>query len=115
MSRVRIEDGQLVITVQGARKFFAVKSELSIPLTNVQDVTTGLAWKDTPVGIEKRVGTDWFGYFGGSFVQEGKRVFYDIKKKEEAVVITLKDEDFESLIIGVDDPDATVELIKQSL
>jgi hypothetical protein len=115
MSRVRIEDGQLIITVQGARKFFAVKSELSVPLANVQDVTTGLAWKDTPVGIEKRVGTDWFGYFGGSFAQEGKKVFYDIKKKEEAVVITLKDEDFESLIIGTDDPAATVALIKQSL
>ena len=54
-------------------------------------------------------------YYGGSFVQDGDKVFYDLKKSEDAVVISLDDEQFNRLVIGVDDPDATVELIEKAL
>ena len=37
------------------------------------------------------------------------------KRKEDSIVITLKDEDFKSLIIGVDDPNAAVELVENAL
>jgi len=117
MSRVKIENGQLVITMQGARKFFALKSELSIPLENVVGVTDDpIAWKDTPKVFEKRAGTnaDMF-YFGGTFVQDGNRMFYDLRRKEDAVTIELKDENFCYLVIGVDDPKTTVEFIEQAL
>ena len=116
MSRVKIENNQLIVTVQGARKLFAVKSEISIPLTNVQSVTLGLKWKDLPKAWEKIVGTNANSfYLGGSFHQEGNKVFYDIKRKEEAVVIMLNDAEFDTLIIGVEDPQATVDLIVQAL
>ena len=39
----------------------------------------------------------------------------ELKKSEDAVVIELKDEEFKRLIIGVDDPAATVELIQKAL
>lgn len=35
--------------------------------------------------------------------------------KENAVVITLKDEEFNRLIIGVEDPEATVAMIEQAM
>jgi len=40
---------------------------------------------------------------------------YDLKKREHAVVVTLKDEEFKRLIIGVNDPSAMVALIEQAL
>ena len=54
-------------------------------------------------------------YYGGTFLQRGDKVFYDLKKSEDAVVISLKDEKYKRLIIGVEDPDATARLIEKAL
>ena len=116
MSRVKIENDQLVITVQGARRFFALKSEISIPLSSVERVAIGLTWKELPKTLDKVLGTNAnMFYYGGTFVQDGDKVFYDLKKSEDAVIISLNDEKFKRLIIGVEDPDATVELIEKAL
>jgi len=116
MSRVKVENDQLIITMQGARKFFALKSEVSIQLSSIEGVTTGIKWKDMPKVLEKRLGTNLPSfYFGGTFSQDGKKVFYDLKRKEEAVVLTIRDEDFDTLVIGVEDPEATVALIEQAI
>jgi len=117
MSRIKIENDQLVITMQGARKFFTMKSELCIPLENVTGATTEFNWKkEAPKLGQKRIGADAYGfYFGGTFKQDGNKIFYDIKKKEDAVVISLNDTEFDTLIIGVDDPNATAETITQAL
>jgi len=116
MSRVRVEDDQLVITVQGARKFFAFRSEVSLHLDNITGVTSGLEWKDLPATLDKRLGTNANSfYYGGYFNQEGRNVFYDLKRREDAVVISVKDESFDTVVIGVDDAKSTVELIEQAL
>jgi len=117
MARLEIENNELVIRVQGKRKLFALKSELSIPLTNIVDVSAEpMAWKDIPTFSKKWIGANLPGlYFGGTFVQEGDKVFYDLARKEDALTITLKDEEFKHLIIGVENPSATAELIEKSL
>ena len=117
MARVNIENGQLVISMKGARKFFAFKNEISIPLSNVIGVTSGLEWNDLPDLLERvSAGSNIPGfYYGGTFAQDGDKVFYDIKKKEEAVIIMLKDEDIERIVIGVDDPVAIIEYIEKSI
>ena len=122
MARVKIEDGNLVINMKGARKFFAMKSAVSVPLTSVESVTTGLHWKELPKILDKVIGTNANGlYFGGTFRDggfwniEGDKVFFDIKRKEEAIVITLKDEEFNRLIIGCENPEETVAIIQQAL
>ena len=126
MARIKIEDNNLVITMKGARKFFALKGEISIPLQNVQEATIGLMWKDLPGLLDKVAGTNGNSfYLGGTFIQDGDKVFYDIKRKEDAVVISLKDSENDPvtvhkkeiirLVIGVDNPEETVEYIKKSL
>jgi len=117
MSRVRIENEQLIITMQGARKLFSLKSEVSIHLDNVTGVKRGLDWSELPGFFDSlRVGSHVPGfYFGGTFFQKDNKAFYDVKRKENAVVIDIKNEDFDTLVIGVDDCEATVALIKQSL
>ena len=122
MARVRIEDGQLVISMKGMRKFFAMKNEVSVPLTSVESVTTGLEWKDMPNVLDKVLGTNSKElYYGGTFRDggfwnsDGDKVFFDLKRKEEAIVITLKDEEFKRLIIGCETPDETVAIIQQAL
>jgi len=122
MARVRIEDGQLVINMKGMRKFFAMKSEVAVPLASVESVTTGLEWKDMPNVLDKVIGTNSKElYYGGTFREggfwnsDGDKVFFDLKRKEEAIVITLNDEEFKRLIIGCETPEETVAIIKQAL
>ena len=117
MSRVRIENEQLIITMQGARKLFSLKSEVAIHLDNVVGVRRGLEWSELPGFLDSiRVGSHVPGfYFGGTFYQKGSKAFYDVKRKENAVVIDIRNEDFDTLVIGVDDCEETVALIKQAL
>lgn len=116
MSRVTVQDNNLVITMQGVRKVLTLKSELSIPLSSIVEVTACPS-EERKLELFKgwRVGTEVLFYSGGTFYKDGNKAFYDVKKKEDAVVITLKDEDFDTLIIGVDDPDATAEYIQKAL
>jgi len=114
MSRVSIQDNNLVITTQGIRKVLSLKSELSIPLSNVVGATADpMAGKEFCKGI--RDGTNVGFYSGGTFYKDGNKAFYDLARTEDAVVITLKDEDIDTLIIGVEDPNATAEYIEKAL
>jgi hypothetical protein len=122
MARVQIKDGQLVINMKGMRKFFAMKSEVSVPMANVESVTTGLEWKDLPNVLDKVLGTNANHlYYGGSFKDggfwnsDGDKLFFDLKRKEDAIVITLKDEEFKRLIIGCENAEETVSIIQQAL
>jgi hypothetical protein len=51
----------------------------------------------------------------GTFYQHGKRVFWDVHNPDNTVVIELKDERYNELIVEVADPQTTVELVKAPL
>ena len=51
----------------------------------------------------------------GTFYQDGKRVFWDVQNPENTVVIELKDERYNELIVEVADPQAAVELVKAAV
>lgn len=51
----------------------------------------------------------------GTFYQHGKLVFWDVHDPENTVVIALKDERYDQLIVEVADPRAAVELVKAVL
>ena len=117
MAKVTVENGQLVINIEGLRKVGTLKNKLLIPLENVERAMIDLeAWKNTPKPFQKIAGTDSYGiYFGGTFKQNGKKIFYDLGKKDFAVVIKLKNAKYDRLIIGVDEPKKIVNLINGSL
>lgn len=51
----------------------------------------------------------------GTFYQDGKRVFWDVHNPDNTVVIELKDERYNELIVEVADPKAAMELVKAAL
>jgi hypothetical protein len=51
----------------------------------------------------------------GTFFHDGKRVFWDVHNPENTVVIELRDERYNELIVEVADPNAAVKLVKAAL
>jgi hypothetical protein len=111
-----ISGRNLVLQVRGADKLWAFKSSLEIPLAHINEIRADPAiahgwWH----GI-RMPGTNIPGVLtAGTFYQDGKRVFWDVHNPENTVVIDLKDERYNELIVEVADPQAAVELVRAAL
>jgi hypothetical protein len=51
----------------------------------------------------------------GTFYQDGMRVFWDVHNPENTIVIELRDDRFDELIVEVADPRAAVALVEAAL
>jgi hypothetical protein len=117
MVNVKIEDGKLVLTLEGLDRLWAMKSHLAIPLGNVSAVRA-----DARIASEKgRTGLKLTGarlgerLIAGSFRQDGKTVFWDVHDAQKAIVLDLHDEHYAQLIVEVEDPPQTVAQIQAAL
>ncbi len=116
MVDLSISGGNLVLNVRGADKLWALKSSLEIPLAHIVEIKSDPAaargwWH----GI-RMPGTNIPGVLtAGTFYQSGKRVFWDVHHPENTVIIALKDERYNELIVEVADPKASVEMVKALL
>ena len=116
MAQIEIVGADLVLHVEGWDKFFALKSELRVPLAHVAAVERA--------GDEAR---GWFHGFrlagtnipgvitAGSFYQHGGHVFWDVHNPDAAIAIRLHDEGYANLIVEVANPDETIALIESAL
>ena len=112
MVDLSLTDGKLVIRVEGADKFWALKSSLTIPAEHIAgvraDPEAARGWYH---GI-KLPGTNLPGVLtAGTFIQHGERLFWDVHNPENTVVISLHDERYKALVVEVADPEAAVRLI----
>ena len=116
MVDLSISGGNLELQVRGADKLWALKSSLEIPLRHVAgiraDPAVARGWWH---GI-RLPGTNIPGVLtAGTFYQHGKRVFWDVHNPENTVVIELRDERYDELIVEVADPQLTVEQVRAAL
>jgi hypothetical protein len=112
MVRVSVHDATLKLELQGLSKLWALKSRFEIPLAHVRDVYTNVtavrAWWESlhaPGSWPPKV------FVPGTCCQEGKRVFWDVKNCEKTIVIEVRNERYEQLVIQVANPDAVVSLL----
>ncbi len=112
MARIEIDGDDLVVTIEGLNKLWALKSTLTIPLANVRGATADPGIIKEPKGI-RAPGAHLPGVItAGTFHLDGDRVFWDVRDPAKAVVIELADERYARLVLQVDDPRATVELVE---
>ncbi len=116
MVDLSVSDGKLVLRVQGADKLWAFKSSLEVPLAHV-----------TGIGADPSIAHGWWHGIrlpgtnipgvitAGTFYQHGNRVFWDVHNPDNTVVIELKDERYNELVVEVADPAAAVELVRAAL
>jgi len=116
MVEIVVSEGSLVLHVKGADKLWALKSSLEIPLQHVAgiraDPSIAHGWWH---GL-RMPGTNLPGVItAGTFYHDGKRVFWDVHNLENTVVIELRDERYNELIVEVADPNKTVEVVRAAL
>jgi hypothetical protein len=116
MVDLSISGGNLVLHVRGADKLWAFKSSLEVPLAHISEIRADPAIAHGWWHGLRMPGTNIPGVLtAGTFYQDGKRVFWDVHNPENTVVIELKDERYNALIVEVADPKAAVELVKAGL
>jgi hypothetical protein len=103
----------IVFQVKGLHKLWAFKSQLRIPRAHIRrvrqdaDVLKGW-WK----GL-RLPGTHIPGLFAaGTFYQDSRRIFWDVYRPENALLIDLTHDDYDQLIIEVDNPAAVLALLQ---
>jgi hypothetical protein len=116
MVELEVTGDKLVLHVKGLDKLFAFKSRLEIPLSHVagarRDTTIARGWWK---GI-RAPGTHVPGVIiAGTFYQEDKKIFWDVHDPERTIVIDLRDERYDKLIVEVREPEAAVRLIEQAI
>jgi hypothetical protein len=108
--------GKLILHVRGADKLWSFKSSLEIPLEHVAGVRAdpeiARGWFH---GI-RVPGTSIPGVItAGTFYQDGKRVFWDVHHPEKTIVIDVRDENWNQLVVEVADPEAAVQAVRCGL
>ncbi|MFZ2591384.1 hypothetical protein [Lacticaseibacillus paracasei] len=114
-NKIEIKDDQLIVLPQGINKLASLTKKIAIPLQHVHDVSIDLNILNDSKGI-RSPGTIINGYYwSGTYIKGGEKTFFNIKKGNKPVVIQLINEKYTRLVLGVDNPEKIVELIKQKI
>jgi hypothetical protein len=115
-TEVEISRGSLIVRVKGVHKVLALKSRVVVPLEHV--VSTA------PVVDEEIVWGPGFGSntriprvmrAGSVFKKSGESAFIVVHDSKKAIMIRLRDEDYDLLVIEVRDPAAAVATIQEAI
>lgn len=112
MVAVHQEGESIIFTVQGLHKLWAFKSQLRIPRQHIRAVRPDATvlkgwWKGF-----RAPGTHVPGWFiAGTSYQDGKRIFWDVFRAQNALVLDLEHEAYDQLIIEVAAPAAVLALL----
>jgi hypothetical protein len=115
MADVEIQGEELVVTIKGWHKFWAMKSRLHYPLDSVRGAEIDPETAQKPVGLRSPGAFIPSLLTAGSYRGPDGWDFWDMRNPVKAIVIALKDQNYHRLIVEVDDPVATVALINQAL
>lgn len=119
MTEIDLTDSTLRVHIRGIDQFLSFRKEIDVPLTHV----VGAA-----VGIEKEAELSWQSLripgaalpglvLAGSYLQFRDKywLFYNIRRGERAITITLAHEHYAALVVEVDDPEGTVAAINAAV
>ena len=118
MVDVTVHHDTVVFTVQGLHKVLAFKSQLTVPRSHIIGV------RQDPAAVQRLEGIRAGGTSVPGWVKAGtfyldhqashKPTFIDVTKPENILVIDLHDEEYQQLIIEVDDPVTVIALLATS-
>jgi hypothetical protein len=110
MVEVVTTSNSVIFEVVGWHRFLAMKRRIVVPFAQVRgvhaDPRVNLGWRKG----WRIPGTHIPGLIvAGTFYQRGRRIFWDVVRRDHAIVVDLEKHRYDQLIIEVEDPSAAVE------
>ena len=111
MITINMQDNSFIFHVTGMHKLWAFKSQLTIPIDNIinahQDLETVKGWPGW-----RAPGTSIPSIItAGTFYKDGNKIFWDVSNIENCIIVDLKDEDYQQLMIEVENPTGAIDLL----
>ena len=114
MVTIEKNNGNFIFTIRGIHKLWALKSELSIPAEHIITAYPNTQHLHVPLGW-RMPGTSVPGLIeAGTFIGRDGVIFCDITNHSKSIVIELRNEHYDKLIIEVEDPVSAIALLTQS-
>jgi len=116
MVDIDIQDDRAIFRVEGLHKLWAMRSQLEIPLAHitsvdVNHVQVGEWWHGF-----KLIGTDVWGVFAaGTFIYHGELVFWDVRRPENTIIVSLDHERYKKLIVEVENPASAAVMLHDAI
>jgi hypothetical protein len=109
MVSISTTENTVVFEIEGADKFWSLKSRIEIPTSHINHVAIDReAARGWWHGL-RMPGTQIPGLItAGTFYQHGRRVFYDVHDPDNTIVIGLDHEKYDQLIVEVAHPEVEV-------
>ena len=111
MVDVIIENDKVVFNVKGIHKVLALKSRIEVPREHIASARIDSTVFSIYKGI-RAPGTYIPGLItAGTFRKDGKRIFWDVFRKSNAIVVDLVEEKYSQLVIEVAEPAVVINML----
>lgn len=111
-----VNQSNLFLAIKGIDVFLTCKNKMNIPLKNIVSVTHyqgeyNSCFKGMPTPSVAIPGL----VTAGTFYQKGQKIFWDVSNNSKCIMIELKNNSFNRIIVEVDDPGSVINTILTSL
>ena len=108
MVSVSLQNDTVLFEVMGFHKYLALKSSLQFPRSEIISVHKDCP--SPPYSAVKKVGSLVPGLItAGTFYHDGRRTFWDVRNRNNAIVVTLANSHYDQLVIEVENPDVVIQ------
>jgi hypothetical protein len=121
MASIELTPRELIVHVHGVDRVLAMRSSVSVPLLHVDGVREHAAEADFDDAVRESsrgIGTFVRGRVAaGTLRLPDGRAFYDVHDPKKAIVVDLRSEHFEHLVVEIDDepPEAAARRIREAI
>jgi hypothetical protein len=115
MVEITFDCRDMILSVKGFHKLWALKSKLRILLSRVQQTRINNGEISCPKGW-KSPGTYIPGLIiAGTYRTHGEKVFWDVVDKEKSIIIDLQHDDYQQIVVEVENPEIAIEQINKKI
>ncbi len=108
MVSVTLHENEFIFDILGSHKFWAFENRIRVPRDKIirayqsnDEFTFWIGWKMPGTQLP------WV-ITAGTYIKKGKRNFWDVSNKKNAIIVELKDSYYHKLIIEVENPEAVM-------
>ena len=113
MVQITKDEKETTLEIMGLHKLWAFKSQLKIPNEHILNAYQNEAELSNWQRIRMPGTSIPFLIHAGTFYEINSTIFMDIVNKKNAIIVELKDEFYNKLMIEVENPEAAIALLKE--